>query len=441
MKSDRIMKLKILTFAISFSVIYPLFAQPGWNFPDNEEDSLLASEKYALYTDNMKSESYKDALAPLQWLLIHVPQLNESIYINGAKIFENLAENTSDPKQKRVYEDSALIIYDLRIQNFNDEAAVMNRKAYTAYGFYKDDPSKYQELYEMYIKTFELNQYDVWEQNLLAFMDVVRRYKSSGGEISDEKILKIYEQITDIIDHKKGQENNDDHLEKTRDNVYKLLANLISVDCDFIQNNMGPELLENPENLGLARNIFRFALAGKCLDIPILLDAVRIIYENEPNYVMAKLIADRSYLNKDYETALEFYDNAMKLTDENIKISELYLNEANINSILGNKPKARQLAYNAIEVNPGNKDAYNTIGNLYYNSYQECKKGINEVEDRAVFFAAHEMYAKAGNAEGLKQAKDQFPLMEIIHTYNMLPGDPVHIGCWINVTVAVQRRD
>ncbi len=441
MKSEKIIKLNMLTAVVLFSVIAHVYAQPGWNFPENEEDSILASEKYALYTDYMKSDYYKEASVPLQWLFTYVPKLNESIYINGAKIFENLAENTTDPEQKKTYEDSTLIIYDLRIQNFNNEVAVLNRKVYTAYGFYKDDPSKFPELYEMYGKTFELSQNDAWEQNLLAYMDVVRRYKSSGGEISDEEILEIYEKITDIIDHKKSEKENDEHLEKTRDNVYRLLANMISLDCDFIQNNMGPELLENPDNLGLARNVFRFSLAGKCLDIPIFLTASRIIYDNEPNFVMAKLIGDRSYVNKDYVTAFEYYEEALKLTDENTKISDLYQNQANINSIQGNQPKARQLAYKAIEADPGNKDAYNTLGNLYYNSYQECKKGINEVEDRAVFFAAYEMYKRAGNSEGMKQAKEQFPLMETIHTYNMSPGDRIQIGCWINESVSVQRKD
>jgi len=435
------MKLKILAFALAFVGSASLFAQPGWNFPDNEKDSLLAAEKNALYTDNIKTGNFKTAQAPLGWLLINVPDLNESIYINGAKLYENLVEITADPEQRRIYEDSALLMYDLRIKYFNDEVDVLNRKIYTAYGFFKDEPSKFEELYKMYSYVFDHNNYEVWDQNLLAYMDVVRRYKTNGGNIPDEKVLEIYDQIIQIIEYKKEHGEEDEKLEKIKDNVYRLLANIINIDCDFIENKMGPSLRDNPDDLGLAKNIFRFAFAGKCMEIPIFLEAVRIIFKKEPNYGMAKLIADRSYVNKDYETALEFYDKAMLLTEENLKISELYLNQATINSTLGHKSKARQLAYKALEADPGNKDAYTTIGNLYYNSYQECKKGIDEVEDRAVFFAAYEMYKRAGNADGMKQAKEQFPLMEIIHTYNKLPGDPVHVGCWINETYAVQRRD
>lgn len=435
------MKNIILAFAIIAWGHVIAFAQPGWNFPDNEKDSLITAEKIALYGDPIKAGNFKQALAPLQWLLINVPDLNESLYINGAKIFESLAEITNEKIQKRIYEDSALLMYDLRIQYFNDEAAVMNRKVYTAYGFFKDDPDKYQELYDMYAKTFSLDKKEIWDQNLLAYMDVVRRFRSNGGDLPDEKVLEIYDQIIEIIEYKKEQGEEEDKLEKIRDNVYRLLANIINVDCDFIQNKLGSALHENPDDLGLAKNIFRFAFLGKCMDIPLFLEATRIIFEKEPTYGMAKLIADRSYVIKDYETALDFYQQAMQLTDENLKISELYLNQASINNTQGNKSKARELAYKALEVDPTNKEAYNTIGNLYYNSYKECKNGINEIEDRAVFFAAYEMYRKAGNAEGMKQSKEQFPLMETIHTYNMLPGDPVRVGCWINESYTVQRRD
>ncbi len=435
------MKVKILTLALTFFGITYLAAQPGWNFPDNEQDSVRTNEKIVLYSDMMKLGNYKHSLPHLSWLLTNTPDLNESIYINGAKIYQNLAETEKDPVQKRRYEDSTLLMYDLRIKYFNEEAAVMNRKAYTAYGFFKDDKSRYGDLYEMYRKTFELNENNVWDQNLLSYMDVVRRHKLSGGDLSNEDILNIYDQLTGIIEFKKSKGKNIDRLERISDNVDKLLAATIEVDCDFIQNTLGPKLQNNPEDLALAKNIFKLAFAGKCMEIPIFLEAVRIIFEKEPNYGMAKLIADRSYVNKDFETSLEFYDKAIDLTEENIKAGDLYLNQANIYSMLGNKPKARQKAWEAIEADPGKQEAYNFIGNLYFTSYEECKKGINEVEDRAVFIAAYEMYSKAGNYDAKRKTKEQFPTMETIFTYDMNVGDPIRIDCWINQTVTIQRKD
>ncbi|MBS0001320.1 MAG: hypothetical protein KFF73_20210 [Cyclobacteriaceae bacterium] len=432
------MKHKILVFVIAISGSYMACAQPGWNFPDNEEDSLQTGEMMALYADHMKSGEYQASLPPLQWILENVPDLNESIYINGAKILENLVDLTGDAEKKKIYQDSALLMYDLRIKYFDNEAQVLNRKAFAAYGFYKDDQSKYGELYDLYARTFEMSGQDVWDQNLLAFMDVIRRYRSAGGDVSDDEVLKIYDQIAGIIDQKIEQ---GEDLEKTKDNVYRLLASIVSIDCDFIREKLGPELQENPDDLGLAKNIFRFGFNGKCMALPAFLEACFVIFENEPTYGMAKLIADRSFINKDFDTALEFYDKAVQLTEENLKKSGIYVNQANVKSSQGKRSEARQLLYEAIEADPGNVEAYDNLGNLYFNSYNDCKQGENEVKDRAVFFAAYEMYKKAGNTEGMQQAREQFPLMETLHAYDILPGDPVQVGCWINESFTAQRRD
>lgn len=435
------MKAKILTLVFTLYGFSYLFAQSGWNFPENEADSIRTNEKLVLYSDLLKLGNYKQAVPHLQWLLKNTPDLNESLYINGAKIYENLAETEKDPKKKRQYQDSTILMYDLRIKYFDDEAAVLNREAFSAYDFYKDDKSKYKYLFDLFKKTFELNGNQVWDQNLLAYMDVVRRYKLTGGQISDDEVLDIYDQITEIIEYKQGLDKNTERLEKISDNVDKLLAATIQVDCDFIQNTLGPKLKSDQDNLKLAKNIFKLAFAGKCLDNPVFMDAALVIYEKEPNYGMAKLIGDRSYLNKNYNDAMKYYGEAIDLTDENLKKAELYANMANIQSILGNKPRARDYALKAINADPGKKEAYNLIGNLYFSSYDECKKGENEVKDRAVFFAAYEMYRLAGNTDGMKKAKEQFPTMETIFTYDMQVGQKITVDCWINETVTIQRRD
>ena len=433
------MKANILTFALILIGFSYNYAQtPGWNWP---EDKQTAEEKNVIYTDMMKLGHYKESLPALTWLMVNAPDLNESIYINGAKIFENLAESATDPSEKIVYQDSCLLMYDLRIKHFNDEEAVLNRKAFTSYKFYKSDNKKYKELFELYQKTFELNGNKVWDQNLLSYMDMVRRYKLSGGNLSDEEVLNIYDEIVGIIQEKIEQGKNVERLEIINDNVDKLLAATVKVDCDFIQNTLGPKLKAKPDDLKMAKNIFKLSMAGKCVNIPIFLEAVMVIYDQEPNFGMAKLIGDRSYIVADYTTAIKYYDEALKLSEDNIKKAELYLKQADIYSRLKQKPKARDYGKMALTADPTLNEAWTLIGNLYYTSYDQCKKGQNIVADRAVYFAAYEMYRKAGNRDAMASAKAQFPNMEEIFTYSMEVGQPIKVGCWINEVVTIQRRD
>ena len=99
-----------------------------------------------------------------------------------------------------------------------------------------------------------------------------------------------------------------------------------------------------------------------------------------------------------------------------------------------------RLAYEALSAKPGSKEAYNLIGNLYFTSFDDCKGEQSQVQDRAIFIAAYDMYKKAGNSAQMAASKEQFPSIEDIFNEGKEEGDQVTIGCWINTTVNLQRR-
>jgi hypothetical protein len=173
------MKAKIFFFAL-VSMLFVASANAQWNWPD---DKAKAVEKNALYTDNFKQGNFRAAANHLQWLLVNAPNLNRSIYINGVKIYDGLASEATDEAQKKMFQDSVMQLYDLRIKYFNQEKSVLNRKAYDAYKYFSSDKDRYEELFTLFKGTFELNGNSVMDINLLPYMDVTRRYKVSGGNI------------------------------------------------------------------------------------------------------------------------------------------------------------------------------------------------------------------------------------------------------------------
>ena len=118
----------------------------------------------------------------------------------------------------------------------------------------------------------------------------------------------------------------------------------------------------------------------------------------------------------------------------------LLIGQAVANSKLGNKSRARTLAYEALSAKPGSPEAYNLIGNLYFTSFDDCKQEKSQVNDRTIFIAAYDMYQKAGNKSQMEASKAQFPSIEDIFNEGLQEGDQVTIGCWINTTVTLQRR-
>ncbi|MCZ6521898.1 MAG: hypothetical protein O6848_10430 [Bacteroidetes bacterium] len=415
-------------------------AQPGWNWP---EDKGTAQEKNALYTDYLRegpTQDFMAAIDPHNWLLENAPDLNASLYINGVKIYKGLAKEATDPTKKKEYQEIALKMYDDRIKYFGQEGKVLNRKAYDAYKFHKDQKDKYEELFQLYDRTFELNGNNVGINNLVAYMDVMRRYKLTGGNLTDEDVLERYDLIMQIIDAKIKTGKNVKSLQKNKEFVDKLLTSVVTVDCEFIENKLGPKLEEDPSNLALAKKIMGLSLANKCSSSDSFIKAALVIQEQEPTFGIAKVIALKAGAAGDFATSDKYFNQAIELADENTKKGEVYYALAASYARRKNKPQARSNALKAVSADPSQKVAYKLVGDLYLNSFAECKKGVSRVEDRAVYLAAYDMYKKAGNRKMMNAAEAQFPSIEEIFELDFQEGQTIKVGCWINETVTIQRR-
>lgn len=435
------MKRTLFTFISFLFSLSIAIAQPGWNWGAQE---ATAKEKNALYTDMQKNGNLKGAVPHLEWLLANTPNLNESIYIKGIQIYDDLQEKEADAAQKKAYQSRCLELYDQRIKHFQEEAEVLNRKAYQAYKFLRDDKSRYKELYELFEKTFELNGSNVFVNNLVAYLDVIRRYRASGGSLTDDQVLDKYGKTMIILDKnveeysKAGKST--ESLEKNRDFINRMLTGMVTMDCDFIDNKIGPGFKSNPNDLPLAKRIIALSLNYNCSKSPLFLTAAITLQTHEPTYSMAKIIAIKSDAARDYDVAQKYYQEALELAQNNSQRSEIQYGLANHYRARGIKSSARNSALEAVKLDASKRDAYKLVGDLYMTSYDDCRQGVSKVDDRAVFLAAYEMYQRAGDSRGMSNAEKQFPSIEEMFELSMKEGQTIKVGCWINETVTLKRR-
>lgn len=409
-----------------------------WNWP---EDKATAEERYVLYKDALRQDNYKAAKGPLLWLMSNVPDLHNSLYIDGAKVYEGMADNAEDKVSELALQDSALLMYDLRIKYFNDEANVLNRKAFTAYKYYKDNQSKYGQLFDIYKRTFELNGDNVASYLLVPFMDVVRRYKLTNSDFTDAQVIEYYDQVSSIIDKLETSGKKASRVDTYRENIDKILTATVNVDCDFIENNMWPKLEANPDDIKQANKVLSLMYAGECTSSDIFMETVKIIYNNEANYGLGYVLGIQYIKRENYDEAEKYLLEAVDLTEDNTKKAKVYLKLGDINRIQNKYSSARKYYLDAVNTDPTQKDAYKIVGDLYANSFESCKSGENIVKDRAVFIAAYEMYRKAGDTANMARMRTAFPSTEEAFTYDMTKGDAITVGCWINETVSLQTRD
>ena len=456
------MKKFFLTLLVLF-VSFNILAQPGWNWPENKSE---AEEKNVLYTDYLKQQNCDEAKIHLDWLIENVPGLHVSIYQNGIKIYRCLIDKEEDPIIKNELIKKALILFDGRIENFGREAYVKNRKVTFAYTFYRSDKTQYESLFNMFKDAFLLNGNKIGNSNLVAYMDIVRKHKLTSKSISDDEVLEIYDMISKTISFKLSNDGkNQVRYKKYQDNLDKLLTATITVDCNFVENTLGPKLIEltsqpndeiaqtdyetltpvdisySQEIVNLAKKIFQLSITGKCTSSEIALEAAKIMFTNEKDFAVAKFISSRELSTKNYESALEYCDAAIESAgDNNNQKSEMFLRKAQIYQVIGNKLKSRDNARKSISLNSSNSDAYKIIGNLYMSSYEDCREGKSRVQDRLLFIAAYNIFKSGGLSNQANRAREQFPSMEEIFNENLEVGESMNTGCWINETVTLNKR-
>ena len=412
-----------------------------WKWP---EDKATAEEKNVLYTDAVKNGHYKQAVAPHQWLLTNAPNLNTSIYINGAEMFDKLADQEKDAVKKQVYVDSLMIVYDMRIANCGEEVSVMNRKAISFYKFNLNGP-KAPEVLTLMDKTFEISGNNVSDGLLIPYMQAVKINALKFKSLSEEQILQRYDLVSAVIDAKIKKAQSEakpvDKLKKTKDDVDAILITMVKVDCDFVRKNLAPKFKQNPNDIVLAKKIFGFMLQGKCTDDPLWLEAGEAIHTTEKDFGLAKNLGVR-YLTVDNVEKADFYlSEALGLAGTPSEKADILLLQGSIASKKGSKGDARELYRQAASADPSNKDAFEKIGDLYFNSFNDCSKKENQADDRAVYLIAYDYYAKAGATQKMSAAKASFPSKEDIFLVNYTAGQSIRVACWIGESTTIRTRD
>jgi tetratricopeptide (TPR) repeat protein len=415
--------------------------QPGWNWPEDQALFTTTQEKQAFSRVSMQLDNYQDAYEALTWLYQNNPNLHESIYIDGVTAVEKLVQQSEDDERKAVLEDTLMILFDMRMQYFNDKKEVMGRKAYTAFKLNYNKPAKFAMLAELYDTAYVLNPDGFAYFNMTPYMTLAKYYyQRKPDEMPATRVLDIHDRISYSIEAQKKEQP--DRMKREQDKIDALLSSMGEIlTCEFIGEKLAPKLEANKSDLNTAKKIFSYSLKAKCTDEPFFLTAGKIVYEEDPSFELAMALGNK-HLNQDETSeALTYFQKALELTDENEKLFEGHYSMAIAYTKSNNKPAARSAAYKAISVRPGDKKAYNIIGNLYFTSFNECKGGESIVQDRAIFIAAYKMYEKAGNKEQMMACKEQFPSSEEIFNEEKEVGQQITVNCWIGETVQIQRRD
>ena len=413
-------------------------AQDGWNWPADPAQEAKAREFNAAYFDYMKAEQFVEATKPLSWLLVNVPNLNESIYIQGVTVYKGAADKTADAAQKRVYQDSVMAIYNKRGEIYNNPVKWMETKAYYGYLFFRNDNSKIPGVVADFEKAWELKG-SLNFQFVPMYFDLVEKNYSANKAYSPEQVLTIFDKSNKLLDAAAASGKD---VTDSKSTLETLLVKMKLIDCDFIENTLGPKLAADPTNEELAEQIFTYSLQYKCISTKAFLAALEFKDSKAPTFKTSQVRGMLYMSAGDFEKAEPVFEKAMTLASTNKEKGETMMELAKIYARAGKKSAARTAAREAAGLDSElSSSAYGLIGDLYMSAYNDCRGGESRAKDYSVFIAAYNAYQKAGDSRGMGSARARFPSKEELFTEGYALGSSISTGCWVGETVSLSTRD
>jgi tetratricopeptide (TPR) repeat protein len=433
------MKVKVVLAGLLMFAAAGIAQAQDWNWPTDPQEEAKAREYNAAYTDYMKSEQFVEATKPLHWLLVNVPGLNESIYMNGITIYNGAAGLASDEVKKKQYQDSVITVFEMRKVNFDNEDKWIENKAYYSYNFYKANKDKVGEALATFDRVVELNGNFNTINLVAAYFDLVYRHYAYNKAFTKVQLLERYENLNVLLAEAEADGKD---VSAPKQTLEQLVVAMELIDCDFIENTLLPRLQADRSNLILAQQIFRYSLQYKCLTTTAFGLALEIIDTDNPTFSTSQVRAMRFLQNREYDKAQPLLEKALTLAENDTQKAEVYMDLSKVHGQAGRKGASRASALEAAKVDPTrSSDAWALIGQLYMGSFNDCKGGVSRAKDYSIYIAAYNAFQRAGDSKGMSDARARFPSKEELFTEGLQVGDTYNTGCWIGENVTLATRD
>lgn len=374
--------MKKIVLFISIVVASALFSSNVSAQGKYGADSAECIKYLSYYTEYYKQKNYEAALP--NWRKAYSlcpPTARYSLLADGTTLMRReISKTTTSPAYKKELIDSLMTIYDQRVEFWPKyKVASLNNQALDMYNYLKDDN---QAIYDGLSKIIKLNGKNTKPNIFLFYFNAaVSLYKD--GLLDAEKLIADYESAIDVI----GTITPKNEIEKKliADNVEKIESLFIGsqvASCDNLLTLFTPRFEAAPNDLVLAKNIAKMLqLTEGCMDNDLFLNAVNVIYTQEPSYAAAYNLYRLYTAKNDFENAEKFLNEAVAFEESDAATDASYLwNFANYCFNNGKNAKAYAAAQKVIELSDEfDGKAYWLIGSIWANnpcSYMDLR-GIN----------------------------------------------------------------
>lgn len=420
------------------------------------EDSVKCLTAYTLFSEYAKQKNYEDAYDHWTYCFENCPAAGKGIYISGVSIVRWEIKNAKTKTEQNEKIDKLMRVYDQRIKYFgNDrkypEAYILGKKALDMKRMKSDLPSQ-KLAYEWLKESIDKLGPNVTIEFLQHYMDLSFKFYGKD-EITGERLIADYEMIQGKLDKSIARGGKySDKAAKMKAGFEQNFASSGAADCETLERMFGDRLAASPNDEVLLQKIITLFDKTDCTDNATYYTAAEAMHKIAPTSGSAAGIA-KMYLGRDDSPmAIQYFEEAITLEEDNTKKAQYLQTIAYIEySKNNNNVKARKYALEAAKANTAWGDPYILIGKMYALSAQNQKLGKKDIENKAGYWAAIDMFNKAKRVDpacaeeanqNIKIYSNYFPTKEdIFFEEGYTAGQTVKVGGWIGTSTVVRSKD
>ncbi len=217
--------------------------------------------------------------------------------------------------------------------------------------------------------------------------------------------------------------------------------------CPDIVAIYGKKYEENKEDVEVLKKITKLLEKKNCIDEALFFKTTQSLHSLEPTAQSAYLMGTMTHEQKRWNEAIKYFEEAAESFEEKDDKAKSYYMLADSYRRAGQFSSARAAAYKSLEFDADNGKPYLLIGDMYAASANSC---LYKDDLKVAYWAAIDKFVKAKSVDPAltSQANSRIyayrarsPRREELFFYNLNPGDPINVGCWIGESTTVRSSD
>ncbi len=392
------------------------------------------------FNDAWNAKNYDDAGKYLAHLLKNAPKSTANLYVRGATLYKNKINRAKTEEEKKVYIDSLMMIYDMRMEHFGSHKT--KGAAYIscakAVDYAAVNPQDREGVRRMYQEAIAVNGPALpTDVAVKYFNELVTDYGSDL--IEAETILNEYEHLAPLFEAAGA--------EADKDTFDKLFASSGAANCDNLETLFDSKFKANPDDKDLVTKAYVLMSKAGCSS-DLYLAIAEKYYEQNPSSGVAINLASQFEARNDFGKALKYLNEALETEENPVAKSNLYVRIAA--SELGAKhaPASATAARQAISLNPDNGFAYYFLALAYADGASSCQGFASQTVYWLVYdylMDARRLMTDQSQIENIDSMlsgyRKSFPSEEDCFFNGCTVGSSYNVKCgWVSGTTTVKSR-